>query len=383
MDLSKLSNADLIALQNKQYDKISNEGIQHLHSQAQPQLNPTSENTTKPTVNAQPLRNALDGNSGNPVSDKFVKSLQTGGIGVAPMQIAESAVSGLRQMIAPTVERAGLAKMLKQTPEKIEPYVAGKISGAKQAFTDKSITPLMERQQALAEGRTVQIKPQDYMGHSPEADAILQRHVDQVGANKMYEMPGTVDIPVSDALEVRQHLNAASKFNPAKPFTPEVSARNTAARGAGDQLRNQLSSLPEVGEELASTSDSLKDAYSLRTSALGKADKPMATIKPSGAASSKNLRLQTLDKTAGTDLSRLGQNMKIAEQRASQPGLISGIKTAGDVASLPVEAARRGASTVRDMGANALQSFLGTGRAPSEIATLQYLLRNGQQGDSQ
>src|SRR5581483_7119008 len=34
MDLSKLSDADLMALSNKQYDKLSNEGLAYLHNQS-------------------------------------------------------------------------------------------------------------------------------------------------------------------------------------------------------------------------------------------------------------------------------------------------------------------------------------------------------------
>lgn len=83
-------------------------------------LNPTSENTTKPSgvsgkvsIDAKPLRSALEGHSGNPVLDKTVQGIQSGGVGPGATAIGETLSAPAKKLGDFLMQRAvGMKKIV-------------------------------------------------------------------------------------------------------------------------------------------------------------------------------------------------------------------------------------------------------------------------------
>lgn len=281
------------------------------------------------------------------------------GMGPAGNAIGSAALGDVSKFIGPAVQRNKILGMVKNKMEDLGPYISGKINEAKEAFTSSNIAPKMARQAELAEGQSIKINPDNYMGHDPDVDAILQKHLKTTRQSSPYgEYPMEADVPLSDALEIRAKLNKASNFRPGAVYSDEAIARSKAARGAGDTLREQINSTPEVGQEIAKLSDDLQSHYNLRNDVTASAKKtPIQSII--GSSPDKISKLAQFDQQAGTQLGRLGQDVDTSIGRIGSSRSANIIRKTDIPSAIARETIGRGGRAY-DASAAALAKIIGS-----------------------
>lgn len=322
------------------------------------------------------LGSALDGSVGKDAlkqaaSDTIFKGVipETLGVGTG------YALKGMSKFLGPAAQRSQVLSKVKNI-EELDPYVLEKVHNAQQGFIDKNIEPLMSQQKSLAQGQSLRVNPQQFMGHSAEADSMLKGIQGKAGAESMYGTPSEIDLPMSDALKMRRLLNEESKFRDNRIYDSTVTARKEGARAAGDQLRASISAHPEVGEEIANSSDQLKTKYDLMNEVLKQAGRdPVSTV--TGNSLGKSSKLAQFDRAAGSNLSGLGKDIDTAVDRlgASRAGNIIGDKKQFMSAIARNTLGRSG--RVYDATAEALAPFMGNTAqktVPPALKNLYYIL---------
>lgn len=302
--------------------------------------------------------------------------------------LAGKPFSALENFLKPAAQRSSVLDMVKK-PEQLGPYVSNRVNQAESQFVNQNITPKMEAQRALAEGKTIALKPGSFMGHDPGVDAMLQQRLNEARATSMYGSPDTVEMPLKDILEIRSKLNKVSQFRPGRVYSDEAIAKNKAAREAGDLLRSHISNHPEVGDDIAKLSDSLQKDYNLKNEVLVPAKRnPVQAITSSGM--DKTSKLAQFDQAAGTNLRQLGTDIDTAVGRLgdSRAADIIG-KT--DIPSAAVRHTVGRTGRMYDAAAQkvgvplsaGLAEYLGqpsTTQMPKNLPSLYYLLK-GNQGE--
>lgn len=224
MDLSKLSNEDLIALKNKDYSKLSNEGLQYAHEMRQqkpsggtasPQFdnsaqgnqgsNPGSitqknqgfvqnaKNLWNAGINSPGVQAQLKEGAQHPITGMDDPVYQALGLasGSSAKDLVLGAARGLRNFIAPAAQRAEVLNKVKNIGE-LEPYVASKVSEAKGLFNKQEISPRMLEQQSRLQGNVIKVNPEELKGLSPELDAYANSiSVKQPDPYGSYFRPGS------------------------------------------------------------------------------------------------------------------------------------------------------------------------------------------------
>lgn len=408
MDVSKLSDADLTALSNKQYDKLSNEGLNYLHGQSRG--TPSGpDNAHSSGISSKPVGENTASQSSDwwkkSTSDRiqdFVKhpgeafqqhntqeqqanpntipvtGMDDPALKIAGMVSPESALSlvksvpkignALSSFFAPAAQRSEVLGKVKNIAE-LEPYVQGKVNEANEMFNAKNMGTPMAMQNSILNGKMVKIDPKSIQGLSPELDQLVSKMNPGEG--------GLADVPATDALKVRQELNkvAGWKSSPMDPM--KAKAIDSQAAAAHQNLSSQFSSIdPAMGD----ISQGMQQSYNLQKSTLGSAGRsPIQAVTKQDLTTQS--RLAQFDQSAGSDLQGLGKDINTAKDRLqayTPTGLkklftIGAPKEAFDLAATPVSRAY-----------DAVGSSIAKTPAASDQAKLFYMLKGlPTQGDQQ
>lgn len=354
---------------------------------------PTPTNGTQSSNNPvlppeKPIQGTVTSNTlmkaSNPANQWAINAAPEAGGGVVnpAMEWGMGKVAGgLKSIIGPAVQRNKILGMVKNKMEDLGPYISDKLTQAKSAFTESNIAPKMAEQQRLAEGKTITINPKNYMGYDADVDAMMQKHLNNASSSSMYGAPDTMEIPLSDALDARAKLNQASQFKRGMVYSDEAAARNNAARAAGDNIRAQIGSHPEVGEQIAGLSDELQSHYNLRNDVMSTAPRtPIQTIL--GNSPDKISKLAQFDQSAGSNLRQLGKDVDTAVGRLGDSRAASIIGKTDIPSAIARETLGR-SGRMYDASMSGLDKFIGNKGIQGAAKTGGLMLRKGKSQDEE
>lgn len=256
------------------------------------------------------VQQALDPKLQDPQSQEMLNNMMGGmagnAVGAAVAPGLGKLLKPVGNMISSAAQRSGVLDKVKKIGE-LEPYVQGKINEAKEMFGKKQIGPRMLEQESRVGQNTVKIDPKSIQGLSPELDEISK----SLAPNEQ----GLAEIPATEGLKIRQHLNKVAGWKSSPMDAGKAQAIDQQAAGVHQNLAQQFSNIDPAMEQL---SQEMQGAYNTQKQAIGSAGKnPIGSVLTSDSAPglAKKGRLSRFDEQAGSNLGQLGENISTANER--------------------------------------------------------------------
>lgn len=329
MDLSKLSDADLEALQKGDLTKLSDDGLAALHGEQKAPAPPVNKSQSGDTP--RNMHGYAEWATGHPsdyqptpqdIEDKRIRNSMMEGImgnaaGEAAAPFVKWAASPLTKFLGNAAERSGVLSKVKAGVG-LARYAKDEISGALDNYNKKAIAPESDKLKSFLTGKQVSVKPESIEGVNPLLNRYSRYLKNSSGLDEMGLRSEETPASATAMNRVKQIASKEADYAKSKPFSEGSEAKAEQAGSVANYARGKVS---ELGPEVDEANRQLQDMIQTRNRIKEMSDSSPIEALSGTPGTTKSSLLADIDKGAGSNLGQLGENINLARTRLGERGM--------------------------------------------------------------